>query len=159
MSFYLSVYFFIIKWYLNLTAFLFNFIPRIYLVKDANTRRNMTLQYYLGSSAYGSYFVKIITRNGTHYTIFTGHLNEINNIIVKKDIVKRRNVILFDNDDVLDFDLNILDDYYVQTGGFKTVKDVCYIIGYNCTHLRFIDEDYEFEETEAEQVHLFDLYL
>lgn len=158
-KFLLVAYFKFFRFYQTLRSLFFSYVPVLYVVRDANSLRNLTVNYYLNCPHHGNYLVKIITNDSTHTTLYTGDLNSINTVKIKDGWVKRKDVILLDKETVLDLDLNVLDDFYVQTAYTCTLAEACRLFGYRCTKVKIIDDSFDFEQFDAKDVKLEDLYL
>lgn len=158
-KFLLVAYFKFFRFYQTLRSIFFSYFPVIYVVWDIRKQRSLTLNYYLGLPHVGDYLVKIITEKSTHMTLYTGYLREINAIEIKEGIVQRKDIILLDEETVLDLDLNILDDFYIQTVSDISLAEACSLLGCRCTKVKIIDDSFGFEQFDAADVKLGDLYL
>ena len=116
---------------------------------------NITLFYYLNiNNKYnnGIYYCKIYSTNRTNHLIYTGKISDIDKIVLydKKHKLTRKNIILMNNNKVVNCDLNILDNYFINLNyiylnhndlydkKFLKMKFILYCLGIKCTDINFI---------------------
>lgn len=90
-----------------------------------NSFKNITLNYYLNlfikNYSTGQYFYKTCTMDTTNYYTCIGNIYEVPHIVTTSSVkIKRRDILLFNNDGVINFDLNLLDNFYKNS---KTIND------------------------------------
>lgn len=151
---YLYVYYFYeLLW--DAILYLFGSISIIYEF-DGETKKNITWHFWGSNPTDKTYFIKKIYRSGTYYLAYTGdkqclsNLTRCDNEIVYNPL-KRKNIILLNNDNVIAFDLNVLDNYkrgidtfpqYInKKNNFDPITDLATVLKlFNCniTHVKFM---------------------
>lgn len=154
-------YLFFYSYYLCLKTFFFSYAcPRLFIVYDAKTRTNETYKYYLGLKQQAkTYYVVVISDSSVNRTLVHGSWADIKNVIIKDRTVMRKDVALFYKDEVVAVDLNVVDDFYVQTYDMKDkltkFSDVCKLLKINCDKVQinnflplFKSKDYDPEKID-----------
>ena len=153
---YLSLLY-VFQLYLTFIKFILKKVGPIKIIYhiDENKITNITLIYYLNiKNLYnnGIYYCKIYSANRTNHIIYSGKISDIDKIILhdKKHKVIRKNIILMNNDKVVNYDLNILDNYFINLNyiylnyndlydkKFLKMKFILYCLGIKCTDINFI---------------------
>lgn len=154
----LRIYFKLFGYWLVIKQLFFRFVPRVYIVKDTETMKDCTLAYYLNSKRTGTYLVKIMTESSTKHTLHKGSLNTIQLLDLKaSSYPKRRNIIMYDGEKVIDRDLNILDDFYSNTGDMS-LSLACKLLQIPCDRVKIISPTFDFVEYEIGVLSLSDIY-
>lgn len=106
-----------------LWEYIFDKIGNIYLVyyitdKNTSHKKNISFNFYTGYNLNqyknGTYYVKNINKYGTNHIIFKGDVAEINkikNIELNIDTPRRKNIILQKDNEPININLEILDNY------------------------------------------------
>ena len=119
---------------------------------DNNKLQNITWKYYLGQQLdkfkSGTFYAKIYNSNGANYIAFNGDLKKLKEINFTgigymDNLPKRKNVLLLENDTPIEINLEILDNYKMNTSHFgelsvNSLKNILTFIGLKCTHVKII---------------------
>lgn len=151
----LCIYFKLIGYWLTIERVVHKIMPRIYIVKNSKTMTDCTLAYYVGYNKYGSYVVTIITEAKTYRMLHKGFLQDIPSLQPKTVSVKRKNVLLYNGDEVINADLNMLDDFYSYD---IRLDKACKYVGITCTKAKIISKTFDFKEYDAKDLSLLDIY-
>lgn len=144
----LSVYFILYDFYRGIYSNVFRLMDKIifiYYLKEGKMK-NITFHYYtgLGLSKYskGTFYAKIIHRDGTIPVAFNGSITEIKNLnflVVPIESTKRKRILLMNNDEPVSFNLEYLDNYQRGMMLFdqpvKNMKSILDFIGIKCSHV------------------------
>lgn len=139
------------NYFMVIRNFVFNHIDNIYFVYylpnndiDSNVS-NITLNYYtqIGLSKYkkGIFYFIINNKNGTDHVAYNGLITDINNYKPVEGVtIKRKNILLLNNDVPLKKDLNIFNNYLINCENYKDtyvkdLKTVVKLFGLKCTHV------------------------
>lgn len=139
----INVYLKSYKFYLTVRNILLKRLGPIYILYHLDGKiSNITLNYYTGiiPAKYnqGNYFCRIINEYGTNYISYSGNLNKMQ-LECSSVPIRRKNIMLLNESKVINFDLNILDNY-VSNMRDKSLKleliFACF--GVNCTCVQFV---------------------
>lgn len=150
--FFINIYLSFYKYYNLLWKIFFSWVGNLFFIYFVhnNEVKNITMNYYfkynLDKFAEGIYYTKIYNSDGTNHVIFKGVVNDINAIKIEendKNPPKRKNIILVNDDEPLNVNLEILDNYktnmkYVKNS-VTNLNEILKFIGINCTHVIIID--------------------
>lgn len=148
-DFYLRIY-----QYYNLLWKIFfscvNNVKLVYLI-DNNKPKNISINYYSGlkmdGKQSGNFYLKIYNSYGTNHIAFDGDIESVSKVRIIESLEnppKRKNVILSNNDNPLDINLEILDNYisnikYFPNQSIVNLGSVLKILGFECTHVTIIE--------------------
>lgn len=120
-----------------------SYVSPLYIIFDINNNKNITLKYYLNlyKKDNGSYFIKKYDITGVNYYAFTGNLNEIT-YSLENIRINRKNIILYNKNEPIQINLELLDNYYKNSKNFKNpiikLDVILYLLNIKCTHISFI---------------------
>ena len=145
----LSIYLNSYQIYCFVWKLLFSYIgslPLIYFVNN-NKIVNITPYYYIGYGLRkynnGKYFCRILNKNQSNYITHNGSLTDLKMDIPDQPTnLKRKNITLLDNGNVVSFDLNILDNYVHNmqklNNTIESPDTVFKCLGIQCTHVQIL---------------------
>jgi len=142
----------------------------VYYVNDIQ-RTNITFNYFfnynLKNFKNGTYYLKIHNGHGTNHFAFNGELSDIKKICIKQPteiLIKRKNIILLENNLPLNVDLELLDNYKINMEHFGSasvtnLSKILAILDLKCSHVAII-KTYPFSKTilEIKNININDLY-
>lgn len=145
----------------------------IYHIYDGKLR-NITFNYYFGYNMdkykTGCYYLKICDINGVNHIAFFGNLDDIkpNDFIIcgYEDPPKRKNIILYNGEKIITFNLDILDNYFVNIKNcqskIKPIKNLGKIFdffGIKCTNIVLINlYPFKMEKVKPDDIDIDYLY-
>ena len=115
----LQIYLYMYRIYIYLYKLIMNIFGPIHIIYyfDGQRKKNITLSRYLVSNDNPNsiFWIKTFHTHDTHYLAYQGHLCHLNKLIRGKKIsnlsYKRKNIMLLNGTDPVNFDLNLLDNY------------------------------------------------
>jgi hypothetical protein len=156
------LYVYLYTMYQKLWAILMKIFGPIYIVHFYNNKKfiNITLNYYLSyfykTFPFGSYLCRVYQPDTTAHFLYTGKLSSIRDVKLPifSQKLKRKNIILYDNDKPKEINLNILDDYVMNTNHLQKENNywvrevdtelkiptdkILQSLGLSCTHVQII---------------------
>ena len=146
----LNIYLYIYQLIIFIWSIFFRFwgpVYLIYYVKNGSVK-NITLFYYfycLTKYKHGLYYCKIFNKNRIDHITHHGRIDQIKKIelLDEHPYRKRKNITLTNNNEIVHFDLNKLDNYMHNmkntNGTILCPKDVLKCLGITCTDVEFIE--------------------
>jgi hypothetical protein len=148
-KYFIKIYLYLYKLYIILRKLLFRIIGCVYIIYHIDDKiTNITLNYYsgYGINKYhtGNYYLKIIGSDKVDHFAHSGNLTDINKISLPKSSVslKRKNIMLLDNNTPINFDLNKIDNYmhnmhHLKDSKLLEMKWILNCFNIKCTHIQF----------------------
>ena len=139
----INIYLKCYKFYLTVRNILLRRFGPIYILYHLNGKiSNITLNYYTGiipkKYSHGNYFCQVLNDYGTNYISYSGYLNKIQ-LNCNPVPIKRKNIMLLDGTKVINFDLNILDNYVSNMGDQSLKLELIFAyFGVSCTSVQFV---------------------
>ena len=145
----LNTYLYVYQLIIFVWSIFFRYWGPVFLVYNINngSAKNITLYYYLyclTKYKRGLYYCKVLNKNRIDHITFQGDINQIKKIklLDEHPYRKRKNITLLNNNDIVHFDLNALDNYMHNMQSINKVilcpKDVLKCLGIECTDIEFI---------------------
>ncbi|XWV26514.1 hypothetical protein QJ857_gp0553 [Tupanvirus soda lake] len=151
----ITTYLIMYQYYSMIWKILFSWIGNFVFIYHVNNKkvRNITLNYYLGYKLHkfqtGKYYAKIYNSDGTNHIAFDGHINQIHKIKTHKhksidNPPKRKKILLLNNDQPLNINLEILDNYKINMEHFgdssiTNLAEILDIFGLQCTDVTIME--------------------
>lgn len=142
---FLNAYLFIYRYWCLLKSLFFRYVMTrvmiVHIIGDSQIS-NVTVQYYLGIDSFdvSTYLVKSIDENSTHISLWKGYLPSVGKIRFREGEVKRKTVMMVKNKEPISFDMNVLDDFYLQTKDLDyritNMSMVCRLLGIDCDTIK-----------------------
>ena len=141
----------------------------VYYVDNKNKFINITIRCFFGICLHkyysGNYYCRIYDADKTNHLTHKGYLKDLFELQIPHKIisVKRKNIILLYNNEVINTDLNILDNY-VKTmiklkKDFFDIKLILKCFGIKCSHIQFLSfQPFKKEILPINDVNVLDLY-
>lgn len=150
-DYFIKWYLLLCQYYMDLWHWFFSKINKLMIIYETDTRKNITLNYYLNYNLVkyqnSTFFVTVYNQHNTNYFTFTGDITDIDEISdqVVDTIPSRKNIILMNKDQPINFDLQILDNYHSNTKNLKSksitnLKKITELMDLQCTHVKFIEK-------------------
>ena len=142
---FLNAYLFIYRYLSLIRSLFFRYVMTrvmiVHIIGDSQIS-NVTVQYYLGIDSFdvSTYLVKSIDENSTHISLWKGYLSNVGKIRFREGDVKRKTVMMVKNKEPISFDMNVLDDFYLQTKDLDyritNMSTVCRLLGIDCDTIK-----------------------
>jgi hypothetical protein len=147
-SIYLTIYkTYICAWNWFLTKFGDQML--IYYIHDGG-KKNITINYISGWGLHGfksgTYYIKHYTLNGENHVAFHGEIDHIEHIKQSSNdqAIKRKQCVLLADNETIDFDLHLLDNYRKNMQYYDrcitNLAEILNILGQASTHVAIIEK-------------------